>query len=52
MNKENEEIKLTESELQTIGRKFKKIREKNKLTQKELAENIGVSEITIRRYEY
>lgn len=28
MNKENEEIKLTESELQTIGRKFKENQEK------------------------
>ena len=30
---------------------LKQLRKSNKLTQKELAENIGVSEITIRSYE-
>lgn len=51
MNKENEEIKLTESELQAIGRKFKKIRERKKLTQKEIADEIGYSSKYISHVE-
>lgn len=35
----------------TIGNTIKKIRKENKLTQKELANKIGISEISIRKYE-
>lgn len=34
INKENDDIKLTQSELLAIGKKFRKIREGNRLTQK------------------
>lgn len=35
----------------TIGATIKAFREKNKLTRKELAEEIGVTDVTISRYE-
>lgn len=44
INKGNDDIKLTQSELLAIGKKFRKIREGNRLTQKEIADEIGYTD--------
>ena len=38
--------------MSSIGKRIKELRIKNKVTQKEIAEGIGVSSVSVQRFEY